>query len=145
MHFSQEEKQIFDISTFMVLGDGSSTLFWEDRWLDGRFLQDIAPDLLALIPRLPRKRRTVREALVELSWITDITGALSSLALWQYVQLWIQLRDVQLSAVDDGQPVLLQVLLQRPFRGIACLKLLEAKLKVVGGPQGEVLRLACLP
>jgi hypothetical protein len=94
MHFSKEERQIFDISTFMVLGDGSSALFWEDRWLDGQTLQDIAPDLLALIPRRPRKRRTVREALVEHSWITDIRGALSSLALWQYVQLWIRLCDV---------------------------------------------------
>jgi hypothetical protein len=38
MHFSKEERQIFDISTFMALEDGSSTLFWEDRWLDGRSL-----------------------------------------------------------------------------------------------------------
>jgi hypothetical protein len=35
MHFSKEERQIFDISTFMVLGDDSSSLFWEDPWLDG--------------------------------------------------------------------------------------------------------------
>jgi hypothetical protein len=31
MHFSKEERQIFDISTFMVLGDGSFALFWENR------------------------------------------------------------------------------------------------------------------
>jgi hypothetical protein len=30
--------------------------------------------LFAIIPRRARKRRTVREALVECSWITDITG-----------------------------------------------------------------------
>jgi hypothetical protein len=68
----------------MVLGDGSTALFWEDKWLDGCSIQDIAPDLVALIPQHPRKRRTVREALVERSWITDITGAMSALALWQY-------------------------------------------------------------
>ena len=45
-------------------------------------------DLLALIPRRPRKRRTVRQALIEHRWITDIAGALSPLALWQYVQVW---------------------------------------------------------
>jgi hypothetical protein len=101
MHFSRVERQIFDASTFMVLGDGASALFWEDKWLDGCSIQDIAPDLFALIPRRPRKRRTVREALVERSWITDITGALSALALWQYVQVWIRLRSVQLSEEPD--------------------------------------------
>jgi hypothetical protein len=52
-------------------------------------------------PEAPRKRHIVREALVERSWITDITGALSALALWQYVQVWIRLRSVQLSAEPD--------------------------------------------
>jgi hypothetical protein len=40
--------------------------------------------------------------------------------------------------------VLLQVLLQCPFRGGCCLKLLEAELEAVGAAQGEVLRLARL-
>jgi hypothetical protein len=97
-HFSKEERQIFEAYIFMVLGDGSSTL---DRWLDGQSLQDIAPDLFVLIPRHARKRRMVREALVEHIWITDITGALSSLVLWQYVKLWIWLHDVQLSVEPD--------------------------------------------
>jgi hypothetical protein len=44
-------------------------------------MQDIAPDLFVIIPRHLRKRHTVREALVERSWITDITGAFSALAL----------------------------------------------------------------
>jgi hypothetical protein len=75
----------------MVLGDDSSAL---DRWLDGQSLQDIALDLFVLIPRHARKRRMVHEAQVEHIWITNITGALSSLVLWQYVKLWIWLHDV---------------------------------------------------
>jgi hypothetical protein len=59
------------------------------------------PDLLTLIPRHPRKCHKVWEVLVERSWITNITWALSSLAVGQYVQLWIRLRDVQLSAKPD--------------------------------------------
>jgi hypothetical protein len=51
MHFSKEERQIFDASSFMMLGDGSSALFWEDRWLDGQSIKNIAPDLFALILR----------------------------------------------------------------------------------------------
>jgi hypothetical protein len=41
----------------MVLRDGSSALFWEDSWLNGQYLQGIAPDLFVLILKCPRKRR----------------------------------------------------------------------------------------
>jgi hypothetical protein len=88
-HFSSVEREVFDVSTKMVVGDGETALFWVDKWLDGTAIRDIAPDLFALIPKRARKRRTVREALVQRRWITDIQGATSSLALWQYVQLWI--------------------------------------------------------
>jgi len=92
---------VFDASTSMLLGDRTSALFWEDRWLHGESIEEVVPDLFALIPRQPRKHRTVRQALAERSWIANISGASSPLALWQYVQLWIQLRDVQLTDVPD--------------------------------------------
>jgi hypothetical protein len=50
MQFTRSERHIFFASTVMVLGDGSSALFWEDRWVDGKSIGEIAPDLLALIP-----------------------------------------------------------------------------------------------
>ena len=56
--------------------------------MEGKSLREIAPALFALIPRRRRKIRTVQEAIVERKWISDITGALSPLALWQYVQVW---------------------------------------------------------
>jgi hypothetical protein len=43
----------------------------------------------------------VREALVERRWIADIQGALTSLALWQYVHLWRRVQDVSLSAAPE--------------------------------------------
>jgi hypothetical protein len=70
------ERQIFGVSTYMMLGDESTTLFWEGKWLDGCSIQDIAPDLVALISRHLRKRCMVREA-----GFTYITGALGALAL----------------------------------------------------------------
>lgn len=66
MHFT-EEHWVFNASTKMSLGDGTSALFWEDRWLDGKSIGEIAPDLLALIPRRPRKHRTVQKTVVERS------------------------------------------------------------------------------
>jgi hypothetical protein len=101
MHFSKTELDVFAASTYMVVGDGESALFWEDRWLDGRSIKEMAPEVYALVPKRRRKARTVREALVARSWIPDIVGAPSALALWQYVQLWGRLRDTQLSAGPD--------------------------------------------
>jgi hypothetical protein len=101
MQFSKIEFDAFAASTSMVVGNGESALFWEDRWLDGKSIKEIAPEVYALISKRCRKQRTVQQALVERSWITDIGGAPSALALWQYVQLWIRLRDVLLSPDQD--------------------------------------------
>jgi hypothetical protein len=74
---------------------------------------------------------------------------MSALALWQYdpgedpvVQSALDWAGQVGVAVDDRQPIHLQVLLQRPFRGCVGFKLLEAQLEVPGAPKGEVLHLA---
>jgi hypothetical protein len=85
----------------MVVGDGETALFWVDKWLDGTTIRDIVPDLFALIPKRARKRHTVRAVLFERSWITDIQSATNALALWQYVQLYIHVRDMQLLPMLD--------------------------------------------
>jgi hypothetical protein len=59
MHFSKEEHQVPDKSTKMSLCDETSALFWEDRLLDEKSVGEIAPDLLALIPRRHRKHQTI--------------------------------------------------------------------------------------
>jgi hypothetical protein len=94
MQFSKAELDIFVASTSMRVGNGESALFWKDRWLGGRSIKAMAPELYALVPKRRRKVRTVRQALVDRTWIPDIAGAPSALALWQYVQLWSRLRDV---------------------------------------------------
>ncbi|KAK1606561.1 hypothetical protein QYE76_030234 [Lolium multiflorum] len=88
MQFSKAELDIFAASTSMVVGDGESALFWEDRWVDGRSIKEMAPEVYALVPKRRRKVRTVREALLDRAWIPDIAGAPNALAMWQYVQLW---------------------------------------------------------
>jgi hypothetical protein len=42
-------KAFFDASITCVVGDGSSTLFWTDLWLDGQRLGAMAPDLVATV------------------------------------------------------------------------------------------------
>jgi hypothetical protein len=43
--------------------DGSSTLFWQDRWLHGQRIANFAPRLIAAIPKNRIKKGTVQEAL----------------------------------------------------------------------------------
>ena len=64
-----------------LVGGGSFALFWEDRWLDGKAIQELPPDLFALIPRHCRKRHTLREALLERRWMEDIQVALGALVV----------------------------------------------------------------
>jgi hypothetical protein len=45
------------------IGDGTNTLFWQDRWLFGKSIGDLAPTLSALIPTRIANKRYVVEAL----------------------------------------------------------------------------------
>lgn len=85
----------------MVVGDGTSALFWADRWLDGRAISELAPNLVQLVPRRTQKNRTVREDLADRSWIRHIQGILDPIALWQYLRIWERLRMVKHSDAAD--------------------------------------------
>uniref|UniRef100_A0A452YA34 Uncharacterized protein n=1 Tax=Aegilops tauschii subsp. strangulata TaxID=200361 RepID=A0A452YA34_AEGTS len=51
MQFSAEEQAIFFASTYMMIVDGLTAKFWEDRWISGRSISEIAPLLYACIPK----------------------------------------------------------------------------------------------
>jgi hypothetical protein len=101
MQFSTDERSVFAASTRMVLGSGTSALFWEDKWLDGKSIAKIALELLKLVSGHIRKRRTVREALTDRQWIADMRRAYSNLALWQYIQVWRLTRGIRFVDTPD--------------------------------------------
>jgi hypothetical protein len=78
------------------VGDGSKTLFWDDRWLHGTIISDIAPRLYNSIPKRIVKRRKVKEALLNRRWISDIKGALTVRVLVEYLKLWDSLSEIEL-------------------------------------------------
>ena len=57
------------------VGDGTRTLFWEDRWLHEQRIINVAPRLRSLVAKKTIKKRTVAEALTDYLWISDIRGA----------------------------------------------------------------------
>jgi hypothetical protein len=70
------------------VGDGRTTLFWQDRWLLGQRRVDLAPRAVALVPKRIAKRRTVAEALENSRWINDFRGGGSWDVSVDFLTLW---------------------------------------------------------
>ncbi|GJN37197.1 hypothetical protein PR202_gb26125 [Eleusine coracana subsp. coracana] len=78
------------------IGDGTRTLFWEDRWLHGQRVVNIAPRLYLVVAKRIIKKRTVAEALNEHLWLRDARGASSVGELREFFALWDIIQDVVL-------------------------------------------------
>lgn len=94
------ERALFFASTTMVLGDGRTSLFWEDRWLDGRSISEITPHLYACVPKNRQHIRTIVDGLLNHSRARDIHGTIGIPEIGEYL-LWRQLEPVQLSNQAD--------------------------------------------
>ena len=53
---------VFNAATFSVVGNGESTYFWTDRWIDGRSIKQLVPALFAAV-RPSRRRWYVADTL----------------------------------------------------------------------------------
>lgn len=60
-----ESHAIYRAPIFVDIGDGRTSFFWEDRWLQDRRVQEIAPRIYDRIRPAVRCNRTVVEALVD--------------------------------------------------------------------------------
>jgi hypothetical protein len=97
IHYSKEVQKLFEEAVVSVVGDGSNTLFWKDRWLAGnRSVGDIAPSLIAMVPRRRINKRLVSEALLESQWINDLQGGLTFRVLLEFFELYQVLEEVVL-------------------------------------------------
>jgi hypothetical protein len=76
--------------------DGATTLFWTDRWIQGQSIAVFAPYLISRIPRRVRTGRTVQEALVDNSWVHDISGSLAAVVIREFLLVWDLIQDVHL-------------------------------------------------
>jgi hypothetical protein len=88
LQFTQQERCLFFASTYMIAGDGQTGRFWEDRWIDGRSVSQIAPELYAYIPKRRRKGTSIADGLLAHRWARDIQGVIGVRELGQYLLLW---------------------------------------------------------
>ena len=81
----------------MMLGDGRTVLFWDDRWINGQSVREIAPMLYQCIPKQRRKTRTVVEGLDGNTWARDIQGTIGIHEIGQYLMLRQEIQHFTLS------------------------------------------------
>jgi hypothetical protein len=87
---------MFHVSVSVEIGNGQHALFWSDRWLQGRCIQEIAPCLFnAVGPRIA-KCRTVVQGLANNTWVRDISGALTVQVILDFLLVWDATRAVLL-------------------------------------------------
>jgi hypothetical protein len=45
------ELAMFEASTSLVVGSGLRIWFWRDKWVDGRSIKSLAPDLMSAVDK----------------------------------------------------------------------------------------------
>lgn len=78
----------FKASTYTELGDSRTTLFWDDRWIQGSSAADLAPNLMQLVSRRTRARMSVRQGITNRQWMRTITGSMNMITTAEYLDLW---------------------------------------------------------
>lgn len=96
-----EARQLFRVAARSTVGNGQSTLFWEDRWLDGHRVQELAPTIFARVSRVLRSTRTVHSALQDDTWARDIGPELNAGMLDEYLGLWTRIMRVDLDVTQN--------------------------------------------
>lgn len=92
----KESRHLFQAATRADVGDGKDMMFWEDRWLNGYRIQELAPRAYDRILAKTRRSRTVYVAIAKCRWAWDMGPALDAEALWQYMATWPMVAAIQL-------------------------------------------------
>lgn len=77
---------VFQAATTSTLGDGATTLFWTDNWINGSSIRVLAPTVFAAV----HKRwlsTTVADALQNRTWARQITGPRTMRLIAEFLSL----------------------------------------------------------
>jgi hypothetical protein len=86
-HVCKVVQNLIAATVITKLGDGANTLFWKDRWLDGRCIKDITPAMFDMVPLRLANNRLVKDALPNFHWISDVNGAISVRVIVEFLEL----------------------------------------------------------
>ena len=92
------DRQLFQVSTIVTIGDGRKASFWHSSWLEGRAPIDIAPGLYKLAWR---KNRTVFDELQNQSWTRGLWRMNTVEEMAEFVTHWDLVQQVVLTDRSD--------------------------------------------
>jgi hypothetical protein len=93
-----KDRHLFFYLTYMQVGNGKSTPFWELRWLDGRAPKDLAPHLYDIAKF---KRRSIHDELRNDNWIRSLGHILNTHQIEEFTMLFMALNSVTLTNQED--------------------------------------------
>lgn len=97
-----ESMALIRAATGRTVRYGTTTMFWEDRWVDGARICEIAPALYSRIPPRIRRPALVSDALYNGTWSSDVGPNVSLLELEELLRLWTSLEEFRLAeGVED--------------------------------------------
>jgi hypothetical protein len=97
VHYSTD-RELFFQSTFIHIGNGRSTPFWEAKWLHGAAPKDLAPNLFK---SAKFKKRMVHTELRDYNWIKNLKEINSPTLLEEFVLLFLALKGINLTDQKD--------------------------------------------
>jgi hypothetical protein len=85
------------------VGDGRRALFWRDRWINGRTVEEIAPSLFQAVNIRTKNSRTVDQALLDDAWVADALSGQSTLGAVEGARLWMEIRTVHRDTTEPDE------------------------------------------
>lgn len=98
----QASRDLFEAGSRVVLRNGMNTWFWYDPWLDGRRIEEVAPNLFAALPA-GRIDLSVANGLRNNSWVQCINPNLSPDGIAEFLFLWHWVGQVVLPETADSE------------------------------------------
>lgn len=92
---------LFQVGMQTSIGNGTSTKFWKDKWINGSSVSDFAPLVVAAVLTCIRNRSLVAEAMVDNRWAQDIQGGLLMTGIYELFQLANILSEFVLTQEED--------------------------------------------
>jgi hypothetical protein len=97
---SEEAEEMFPTRVKQVVGDGNRLCFWTDRWLEGRSILQLAPNLISFVSP-GALSLTVANTLEDDAWVAGIRGSPSIPAIAEFLDVWGLVEAQQLGQNED--------------------------------------------
>lgn len=127
------------------IGNGSNTLFWTNRWINGRRVSHIAPRLFGIIPESITSKWIVQEALLNRRRIADIDRLLVISLGFSVFVLQRTIEDRHIFYLATERQIFCKFSLQRHLFRVKLLWALQKSLEIMGSTKVSILHAASGP